>query len=177
VLHLRSTVAGKAEPWKPKGESKRDEYVRERLESKPKGQIAYNEGTRDKARARLTIARRTFIAASLGAFAATLIKLLTVSDWFPLGPEAHDGLKVVMGFFAIVLPVIAVAALSLASALDLEAKHSNSEEMIAFLNDQVKLLKNASSTREYSRLLIETESRLLGETVNWHARRSFLGVS
>jgi hypothetical protein len=180
VLHLRSTAACKAEPWEPKGKAKRDQYVHERLTSvERKAQIKYNEETRDTAAARLTFARRTFIAASLAAFVGTLIKLLTVCDcdWFPVEEKTHEALVDIMGFCAVVLPVIAVAALSLASALDLEARHANSSEMYKFLLEQKTLLENASSAREYSRLLIETESRLLGETVNWYARRSFLGVS
>jgi len=108
---------------------------------------------------------------------AYLAKLLIVCDCFSMSHEVHDMLKAVMGFFGIVLPVIAVASLSLASAFDLEARHSNSNEMIAFLHEQVSFLKNANTAREYGRLLIETESRLLGETVNWYARRSFLGIS
>jgi hypothetical protein len=181
VLHLRSTAACKAEPWEPKGKAKRDKYVYERLTSreKPKAQIKYNEETRDNAAARLILARRTFIAASLAAFVGTLIKLLTECDcdWFPVEEKTHEALMAIMGFCAVVLPVIAVAALSLASALDLEARRANTSEMYKFLLEQQLLLENASSAREYSRLLIETESRLLGETANWYARRSFLGVS
>jgi hypothetical protein len=179
VLHLRSTAACKAEPWESDGKAKRDKYVHDRLTStnNPRAQIKYNEETRDTAAVRLAIARYTFISGSLGAFGGTLIKLLTVCDCFPVDEGTHDTIKSITGFCAVVLPVIAVAALSLASAFDLEARHANSSEMYDFLLEQRTLLENASSAREYCRLLIETESRLLGETVNWYARRSFLGVS
>jgi len=86
-----------------------------------------------------------------------------------------EGLASVMGALAVVLPVIAVAALSLAVAFDLEARQHTSSELLEFLLPQKTLLENASSAREYSRLLLETESRLLGETVNWYARRSVVG--
>jgi len=82
----------------------------------------------------------------------------------------------ILGCFAIIYPVIAVAALSLAAAFDLEAKKHTSEERVAFLERQTGLLESAATAREFAKLLIETESRLLGETVNWHARRSFAGV-
>ena len=52
-----------------------------------------------------------------------------------------------------------------------------STEMLDFLTEQKHLLRHATSEGEFNRLLIETESRMLGETVNWYARRSVVGVS
>jgi hypothetical protein len=178
VLHLRSTRQWAHETWQGGVDKKRDAYVHKRLTSPElKAQIPYNEETHKTSGLRLTVARWTFTGASLTAFLATLIKLVCACRWLDLDHETEDGLKAVMGVLAVVLPVVAVAALSLASAFDLEARHTNSGELLEFLPVQRSLLEIASSTREYSRLLIDTENRLLGETVTWYARRSFLGVS
>ena len=172
VLHLYSTARATRGPWEPQ----RDTYVKERLVSREaNAQIPYNKRTKESALKRLKIARRAFFWASVLAFSATLIKLLVVR-YLPVG-TASDWIAFFAGILAVVLPVIAVAALSLAAAFDLEARFATSKEMLAFLDEQKTLLENASSAREYSRLLIETESRLLGETVNWYARRSFVGVA
>jgi len=77
----------------------------------------------------------------------------------------------------ILLPVLAVAALSLAAAFDLEARRHTFKEMHEFLERQTRHLTEAASEREFAKLLLETESRLLGETVNWFSRRSFTGVA
>ena len=85
--------------------------------------------------------------------------------------------KAVLGFFGVVLPVVAVAALSLAAANDLEARSHTFSEMHSFLVEQSRRLADAHSEREFSNLLTETESRLLGETATWYSRRSFTGVA
>ena len=82
----------------------------------------------------------------------------------------------VLGAFAIIMPLLAVAALSLAAAMDLEARAHIYKDMREFLEQQTAHL-NAASERSYPRLLLETESRLLGETANWFSRRSFAGVA
>ena len=69
------------------------------------------------------------------------------------------------------------AAFDLVAAFDIEARLHTSREMLEFLGPHKDLLATAPTEREYRRLLIETESRLLGETVNWYARRSFMGVA
>lgn len=173
-LHLRSTAATKRDSWEPM----RDSYVKHRLLSpEHKAQIPFNQDTYRRADFWLKIARRTFAIASPAAFCSTLLKLLTLCGWITSDHDFSHALSSVFGILAIMLPVIAVAALSLASAFDLEAGRATSEEMLEFLNEQKVLLENASSHCEFSRLLIETESRLLGETVNWYARRSFVGVA
>jgi hypothetical protein len=176
VLHLRSTRSSARQPWAGGGDQKRDVYVQRRL-SDPNAQITYNDQTHRSARQWLKIARRTFLVASLGALVAALVKLVCVCHWIQVDQEFEEILRGVLGFIAVVFPVVAVAALSLASAFDLEARHTNSKEMLEFLLTQRELLNRASSAREYAQLLIETENRLLGETVCWYARRAFLGVS
>ena len=73
--------------------------------------------------------------------------------------------------------MLAVAALSLAAAFDLEARKHTYNDMLVILRSQHKLLNEASTAREFGRLVLETESRLLGETVNWYSRRSFTGIT
>lgn len=174
VLHLSSSRATAVETWN----AERDQYVRTRLKDEAtNAQIPYHERVASTAGWWLKIARHTFTIASFTAFTATLIKILVMCECLPVGKGAKEYLESTLGSFAVVLPAIAVAALSLAAAFDLEARLHTSKEMLAFLNRQVLLLNLASSPREYNRLLLETESRLLGETVNWYARRSFLGIA
>jgi len=174
MLHLQNSRSHAREPW----EGRRTSYISSRLvDPEKKAQIPYHEGVASTAHCWLTVARRTFYAASVGAIFCTFTKLLIMCNWIPLEPHAAAQLAPVLGSFAVVLPVIAVAALSLAAAFDVEARYHTSKELLEFLQQQVGLLQNASSLHEYSRLMLETESRLLGETVNWYARRSFLGVA
>lgn len=78
---------------------------------------------------------------------------------------------------AILFPVVAVAALSLAAALDLQARASTYQKTLAFLNSHLKLLKQATSDGEFAELAIEAESRLLGETATWYFRRSYTSIA
>ncbi len=82
----------------------------------------------------------------------------------------------VSGALAIVLPVVAVAALSLAAGFDLEARAHTSSEMLTFLTVS-QCCSRTQAAGENTSALLETESRLLGETVNWYARRAFVGVA
>lgn len=173
VLHLKATSRTSTEAW----QTKRDAYVERRLVSPPNAQIPYNQRTRDDAQSALKRAQRIFLAASLLAFAATATKLLLLCHILHLSEPSSELIAAIMGGLAIVLPTVAVAALSLASALDLEARYHISDEMVHFLESQRKLLESASTSREFARLVLETESRLLGETVNWYARRTFLGIA
>jgi hypothetical protein len=169
VLHLRAATSTDGATR----EELRDAYVAKRLVDRRQGaQIPYNEDTRAAAATRLRLTNGTFLVFSFSAVLATLAKLLAKAGVLLLAANTAEAL----GVAAVVFPVIAVAALSLAAAFDLEARLHTSVEMLEFLAEQKTLLENASSAREYSRLLIETESRLLGETVNWYARRSFVGV-
>jgi hypothetical protein len=174
VLHLVSSRGADDEPWEPR----RDAYVAKRLVNpEDKAQIPYNKATRDDAGAWLKVFRWVFVGSSFLAFVATLVKLLTLSNLLPLSHTAAAVIPPVAGALAIVLPVIAVASLSIVAAFDLEARLHTSMEMLEFLEPHKDLLATATTARDYRRLLIETESRLLGETVNWYARRSFMGVA
>lgn len=82
-----------------------------------------------------------------------------------------------LGPLAVILPVVAVAALSLAASLDLEGRVHTYREMLVFLEEQKIHLSNAASETAFCRLALETESRLLAETAGWYSRRTFTGVA
>jgi hypothetical protein len=164
VLHLRSARTDKA-PW----EEKRKTYVEMRLTS-PIGQIEYYTRNASRAAHWLKFYQWTFFVCSLGAILSTATKLALIH-------RDDEHVKAALGGLAIALPVLAVAALSLAAAMDLEARKHTYGEMLEFLHEQKNRLNQAPTERDFVRLLLETESRLLGETTNWHSRRSFTGVA
>jgi len=176
ILHLRDTRATDPVDWK----TRRDTYVGSRLNGTG-GQIHFYHREACKAARLQHWAHSAFMTGSLLAIAATALKLVIVvilaTDHHLLHHLPYADAKSVLGFLAVVLPVVAVAALSLAAANDLEARHHTFEEMHDFLKRQSTRIENCGSEREFSRLLLETESRLLGETVNWFSRRSFTAVA
>ena len=162
VLHLASTVTDSV-PW----QLHRSRYLAGRLDGADK-QIDFYSRQSAHASGWLKIAHRTFNACSGSAFIAAFCKLLHLGG-------AHGA--EVTGPLAILLPVLAVAALSLAAAFDLEARKYTFADMVEFLLAQRKLINAATTEREFCQLLLETESRLLGEIVNWYSRRAFTGVA
>ena len=67
---------------------------------------------------KLTLASNAFFLAALGAFVATSAKLtLLLGDW-----HTPHMVPLILGSLAILLPVIAVGALSRAASFDLEAR-------------------------------------------------------
>lgn len=170
VLHLRSS---RREPgaW----QSKRDTYLKVRVME----QIDYFEVTMAAARRSMDYALCTFVLCTGLAVIATSAKLLVSlsAGWFGLPHDLEELTTQVLGAAAITLPVLAVAALSLAGAFDREARFHTHSEMFRFLTLQRAHIERAQSEREFVRLLLETESRLLGENANWYARRSFTGVA
>ena len=122
-------------------------------------------------------------AGTLLAIAATLLKLLMnlpgLDLELPLAePEAlHELMTTASGFLAIVLPLVAVAALSLAGAHDFDARAATYRDMHTFLRSQKARLTKAATQHELARLVLETEYRLLGETVTWYSRRLFAAVA
>lgn len=169
VLHLNSTWDKREDDWRPS----RDGYVRKRLVDEQSGQISFFDRGRARARHWRKIADTMFMICSVAAVFATTAKLVIVLS-------LHDDAKLMaaaLGAFAIVLPVLAVAALSLVAAMDLRALEHTYSEMQQFLELQLPLIQQAESRREFELLLIETESRLLGEVAHWFSRRSFLGVT
>jgi hypothetical protein len=172
ILHLRETRIDTCHDWR----TCRDAYVATRL-TDPGGQLPFYRRKAKEAEIRHHRAHLTFTIASIAAIAATSAKLIVVALMIAGQIHHPDVLKTVLGFFGVFLPVLAVAALSYAAAHDLEARAHTFTEMAAHLEEQVKLLQEAASEREFARLMSETEGRILGETVTWYSRRSFTGVA
>ncbi len=180
ILQLRETRKQTCDDWR----DCRDTYLATRL-TNPEAQLDFYHNSAQRAKRLYHLAHRIFIMGSIGAMIVTASKLaLVLYLHFSKEHDHHEVLgidlnvlKGGLGLPGILLPVIAVAALSLAAAHDLEARYHTFSEMHEFLLKQVELLKQATSEREFAKLLTETESRLLGETVTWFSRRSFTGVA
>jgi len=160
VLHLASTARFPTDDWN----SQRAAYLADRLD----WQITFYARESARAAKWLRLSHAAFNVCSCGAFVAVVCKLL---HWY--GARG----VVFLGPLPIVLPVLAVASLSLAAAFDWEARKHTFTDILVFLRSQRQLLAKAATEREFCQFLLETESRLLGETVNWYARRSFTGIS
>jgi hypothetical protein len=169
VLHLTSAHAAAARPW----QELRAAYLHDRLTG-PNMQLDFYERRSAHSVRWLLGARRLFVVFWVGAVIAASIELLQA--WHHL-PRAAASLEDWCGPLAIVLPVLAVGALSLAAAFDLEARAKTFYDMLAFLRRQMRFIEHATSEREFEDLILETESRLLGETVSWLSRRSFAEVA
>ncbi len=170
VLHLRDAKLLSADTWL----DRRETYLTSRLtvdSSSDRGQIAYYRDECARAQRQHRFAYRCFLLGSLGALVATGAKfgLALVDIEVPI--------NTLLGIFAVVLPVVAVAAMSLAASRDLEARAHTFQEMHDFLTSQQLRLRLARSEQEFNRLALETEARLLGETASWYFRRAFTGVA
>ncbi len=179
VLQLIACRAGSA-PWP----ALRDTYFKQRLD----GQISYYSRERARGLRRLALANRVFIFASSVAFAITFFKLATThilplsilpASILPtsMAAPASTLIDTVVSVVAIVLPMVAVAALSLAASFDLEARVHTYEETLGDLELVRKRMQEADTEREFSHLALKAEHELLSETANWASRRSFTGVS
>jgi hypothetical protein len=156
------------ETARPKSwESLRDAYLEERLTCPSRGQIAYYARHLERAGIWRTVLQSMFYFCSAMAMIAVVMKILLHAP----------GAGVLLGLFAIVLPAVAVGALSLSASFDIEARIHTYAEMLRFLNERVRWIEQSVSEREFMRLAQETESRLLGETAGWYLRRSFTGIA
>lgn len=149
-------------------------YVDRRLTDPKTGQIAYYEREQARAEQRRRLAGRGFLAFSLTAIAATGLKFVLE---LALGHEVPKSAYGALGVLAIFLPVLAVGAMSLAAALDADGRAHVFRTMHEFLNRQADRLARAQTTREAAALVAETESRLLGETITWFARRAYTSIA
>lgn len=171
VLHLRRDGSGDPPMW----EASRDAYIQRRLTAADNGQVAYYQAQAHRAARSLRVATRLFWLSSFLAIVATAVELLKHFEYLPaaLVPLTDKW----GGALAIILPVVAVGFLSWAAAGDLEARAQTFSEMHAFLEKQRERLKATRSEHEFAQLVRETESRLLGENLNWFWRRSFTSVT
>jgi len=166
VLHLASTRRQVADP-----QGKRDRYLARRVDGRAQegGQIDYYERKLAKAAFRLSLASWAFVIACVGAILATGAKFGMELD--------HKVPPSFLGVAAVVLPVAAVGALSLAASFDLEARVHTFTETRDYLKLTRPYLAQVRSERALCHLVLQVESRLLGETAAWFSRRLFTGVT
>jgi hypothetical protein len=174
VLHLRESRMLSPDTFAVR----RERYTCDRLLKAGSGQIAYYEGEVKSAKRWLTVANFVFRMASSFAIVATALKLvLHQGPILGITEERCEYFTRWLGSLAILLPILAVAALSLSASLDLQARANTYQEMLDFLKVHVEHLREAASEREFAELAIEAETRLLGETVTWYFRRSYTSVA
>lgn len=173
VLHLRDTHTLAEETW----QQRRDAYIQQRFDDAAKGQLHYYQKQLRSAENWHGRANKAFLIGSGSAIVATLCELLLLFHLLPVCESWQHGLDIVLGPLAIIMPVIAVAALSLAAAFDLDAHIHTYKEMLAFLDAQQQHLYAVVHETAFYAAAMETESRLLSETAAWYTRRAFTGVS
>jgi len=165
VLHLRATRPNRTAPWA----AARDAYVARRLTDPPDGQIDFYERALARDERLLRLFWWLFVVCSVLAMTAALAKLgvlVAAPAW------AGEHLPGLFGGLAVVLPVVAVGALSWTAALDLEGRVETFGETLRVVRRLLRELEQATSAGEFSRLVPEVETALLGETAGWFARRS-----
>jgi hypothetical protein len=173
VLHLRSTRHNTPDNYAADCKA----YLKQRMEGTgSNNQIRYHTDKSRSTEDNNRLAQGAFKAFSIAAMGVTVCELLMKGPLHHFYEQYH-WLGGILGFFAVMLPVAAVAGLSLAAAFDWEATHYESASLKQFLVDQQKLLEQVGSFNECKRLVLETESRLLSKELNWFTRRSFLGVT
>ncbi len=170
VRHLAEVRGVTGQPF----ESRRNAYIASRLDSPKTGQISYYKRASAGAKRLLFFANWGFVLASLAAIAATLSKLTIITRYVHLAAAQHAMYEALLGSIAVILPIVAVGALSLAASLDLHGRAHTYSDMLKSITKQAENLRKASSERSFAALALETETLLLGETANWYSRRTYL---
>jgi hypothetical protein len=167
ILQLRQICQDPVNDWA----AERVRYVTERLDSPEKGQLPYYAREQLKAERLVRRATWAFTTLSALAFGATLAKLVLKTN------DVQGWSIDVTGLAAVVFPVMAVGGMSLAAALDAEARAHIFHHMQDFLRASKQRIEHALSPREVASLAAETEARLFGETVMWYSRRAYTSVA
>jgi len=168
VLHLRSTRGQTPTDWK----TVRDHYVVHRLND----QLEFYRRDIERLTHRVAQAKTAFWFFAILAFLFTSVKL-ALSIFVPEDDHSLDLWLPAFGLFAVVFPVLAVAVMSWSIAMSYEGRLHTYAETHRFLNGAHRVnLETAQTKAEFEHLLVETELRLLGETLNWYYRQSFAEV-
>lgn len=170
VLQLRHTRVNPVTDWRE--ELRR--YLDARLlhADSRVGQIAYYEQEARRSYRFSRWAGTAFTLVSALAVGATIFKLaLKIAD-MDVGQRGEW-----FGVAAVVLPVVAVGVMSMAAALDTDARAHFFAQMHDFLGTQARRFKQVASAREAAALAKETELRLLSETVSWYSRRAYTSIA
>jgi hypothetical protein len=172
MLHLRGTRANSNGPWI----EGRDHYVTHRLLSSDQkmGQIPWYRDEVVRLKGWSSFFRRWFWICTITAVGFTSFKLYCASSHTLHEPSVAIPL---LGVLAILLPVAAVGFVSWSIAMGYESREHGYHDTHTYLGgDHLANLRNSLTRGEFEKLLIETETRLLGETVNWFYRQSFAEV-
>ena len=110
ILQLRETRSNTCADWK----DCRDTYLKTRL-TDPRMQLDFYSMESEKADRRYHLAHKVFIRASRLAIAATALKVIFILAYLAFHLHGIDLAKALLGFFGVLSPVVAVAALSLAA--------------------------------------------------------------
>jgi len=168
VLHLRATKS--REQSDAAWQEHREKYLAERVE----GQIEFYSKKLNSARFWSGACNLVFLEAALLAWAATMLKLtLFFAEDFRWVIHVDEGLREVLGLFAVVLPAVAIAALSWTSANEFDSRARTFSAARNFLRRQKVLITRSRSLAEFEKLMLGTETVLLGENVTWYTRRTF----
>jgi hypothetical protein len=170
VLHLRSNRIATAADL----QGLRQRYLQERLQDPVSGQEPYYAHKKATARTTFGRAAKLFGWLSVLAFVATLSKLVVIVAAAGGGWAVW---KEFAGPLAILFPVAAAGVMSMATAMDWDARAHTFDDMHRFVRRQAEHLATAASLRELTTLALETEARLLGETLSWFGRRAYVGVA
>ncbi|MHC4378518.1 MAG: hypothetical protein ACYS26_18105 [Planctomycetota bacterium] len=167
VMHLAEVRRGKAE--RP--------LVSDYVEGRIRDQWNFYDEKAGHAESQVDRLDRLFRWFSMAALLMTSAKLLmtlakAVGQKQLYWAEGSDA----CGFIAIVAPVAAVAALTWATSNDYRGRAKVFREMQQHLGPYLdpKQIPSSTGTELFHGFVLETESRLLGETANWYARRAFL---
>ena len=161
VIQLNATKAVADEDW----ETCRNDYLKKRIDN----QLAFYDKRYRKAEMWRKFSGLMFTCFSI---ASVLIIFSNI-----LANGMRENIPTWVAGLGIIFPVIAVAAMSLSAAADLEARSETFRSTASYLRAQRPKFEEAMSMNELSQLVLETEERLLGETANWFSRRSYLGVA
>ena len=172
VLHLASHKHSPLD-WT----DKRQNYLAKRFDAPATGQLCYYTTKLADAKSYLKWAAFIFNAATVVAFIFTATKFALHGYEHAEHSQVEERLPTVLGSFAILLPVVAVGALSLSASFDLVARAHTYQDTLTYLNDIRPKIEAARSESAFLHLVMQVESRLLGETANWFSRRSFTGVT
>jgi len=152
----------------------RQRYLSERMNDPRSGQEPYYKQEKASSLRYFNAASNAFVLLSVLALLATVSKLLILV----IHPAGNWVVwKDIAGPAAILLPVVAVGFMSLATAMDWDARAHSFNDTHLFVQRQSEYIAATASLREFTSLALQTESRLLGETLSWFARRAYVGVA
>jgi hypothetical protein len=174
MQHLLESREARSADWKPL----RDAYAKTRLDPANKAsQPAYYQRMYRQDARTLWRANALFLACNLTASAATAATFFALAGGLALPGLAGPITSQALGALAIVLPVLAVGALSWATSKDLQARTDTYRDMLRYLGRQRSRLESATSRSEFQLLVEETETRLLREVIDWYSRCRFRVVT